>query len=91
MILPYPYDHTTNQFQLSAADDQEAALLSAATYASLLNSKQDLLVEMTGVTFTGDPADVQRSMMYHSALQAKIELIGVLLQECDRSIQPSEA
>jgi len=85
MNLAYPYDQATNLYQLSDSDELSASMLSPELYARLRNLKQHCITQLTGISFTGDSAEVQRSMMLHAAVQGRIELLEQLLLDCDQA------
>jgi hypothetical protein len=85
MNLIFKHEPATNLYDLSGGEELTASLLSPETYARVHNLKQMCVAQLTQITFTGDATEVQRSMMLHSAVQGRIELLDQVLLDCDHA------
>lgn len=85
MNLGFNHDKSSNLYSLSDGEELAASMLSPETYARVHNLKQLCIAQLTQITFTGDAAEVQRSLMLHSAVQGRIELLEQILLDCDQA------
>jgi hypothetical protein len=85
MNLIFKHSPDSNLYNLTDGEELTASMLSPETYARVHNLKQVCIEQLTRITFTGDAIEVQRSMMLHSAVQGRIELLEQILLDCDQA------